>query len=400
MRRVTIGGRRLIGASFRGVAFFVEGGTRTAGRRTIVHEFPYRDDPFVEDLGRRARTFPIEGYVVGDDYLAQRDALLSALEDTAGPGELVHPSYGVKRAICVNASVRESRSEGGFAAFSIEFAETPAQSPSPTEVADAPEQVSASASAATTASDAEFASRYSVAGLPGFALESAATAFTRATTGVAELLAPIVQSTQELAELTGRVALMTAQAASLVRQPASVLAAFRDVIRGLVDTIAAAPGAVMEALIDACAVDLGRLALPNTSTRERELANQTALIGALRRTMAIEASQIAPNVPYVSIDEATSARDRIAAQLQEQAADAGDDAYPALVSLRSSLLRAVPGGSAFARVVSVTRNIPLPSLLVSYQLYGSVRLEQDIISRNAIQHPGFVVGDLKVLSDG
>jgi prophage DNA circulation protein len=101
----------------------------------------------------------------------------------------------------------------------------------------------------------------------------------------------------------------------------------------------------------------------------------------------------------VSTDDAMAARDSIAELLDEQAAAAGDTAYPALVDLRSEVLRAVPGASQFARIVTVSRSVPIPSLLLAYQLYGSVDLESDIIARNAIRHPGFVAGDLKVLSD-
>ncbi len=399
LRRVNVGGRRLVGASFRGVAFFVDTAERGGGRRTVVHEFPLRDDPFVEDLGRRARTFRVDGYVLGDDYLSQRDALLAALEDTAGPGELVHPYHGVRRAICVNMSVRESRGDGGIATFAIEFAETPTQAPVPTEVVDSAEQVGTSADETVAATETELVEQYDPDGLPAFALASAETALKQASAALTEKLAPVVTATQELAELTGRVALLTAEASSLVRQPANILGAFRAAITGLVDTAAAAPGALMDALFEAYLADLGAAIDPITATRVRELENQTALIGALRRVMAIEAARLAPLVPYATIEEATAARDQVAAILEEQAGVAGDTAYPALVDLRSQVLRAVPGGSAFARVTSVTRNVSIPSLLLAYQLYGSVDLELDVIARNGIRHPGFVVGDLKVLSD-
>lgn len=399
LRRVTVGGRQLIGASFRGVAFFVESGERSGGRRAVVHEFPLRDDPFVEDLGRRARAFRVDGYVIGDDYLAQRDALLSALEDTAGPGELVHPYHGVRRAICVNVAVRESRTDGGMATFAIEFIETPTQAPVPTEVVDATEQVDASADDAITATEAELVEQYDADGLPAFALASAATALTSATDALASALAPVVTATQELAELTGRVALITAQAASLVRQPAEILGAFRAAITGLVETAAAAPGAVMQALFDAYFADLGPAVIATTTTRERELANQTSLVGALRRVIAIEAARLTPLVPYESIEAASAARDQAAALLEEQAATAADTAYPAIVDLRSQVLRAVPGSRQFARVVTVTRKVPIPSLVLAYQLYGSVELEPDLVARNGISHPGFVAGDLKALSD-
>jgi prophage DNA circulation protein len=400
LRRVTHSdGRKLIGASFRGVPFFVESSERSGGRRTVTHEFPLRDDPFVEDLGRTARAFRVDGYVIGDDYLAQRDALLAALEDTEGPGELVHPHHGTLRAICETYSVRESKIEGGMATFAIAFVETPTQAPVPVEVVDAPEQVAGSAELAIAATDAELVEQYDAEDMPAFALESAEAAIVGSLAALEAGLAPIVTATQELAELTGRVELLTATAASLVRAPASIVTEFRSVITGLVDTIAAAPGAVMDALIDAYSADLGPPVIPLTATRARELDNQNALIGALRRVIAIEAARLAPVVPYVSTDDAMAARDSIAELLDEQAAAAGDTAYPALVDLRSEVLRAVPGASQFARIVTVSRSVPIPSLLLAYQLYGSVDLESDIIARNAIRHPGFVAGDLKVLSD-
>lgn len=400
LRRVTVGGRKLVGASFRGVPFFVETSERSGGRRAVVHEFPLRDEPYVEDLGRRARPFRVDGYVVGDDYLTQRDALLAALEDVAGPGELVHPYHGVLRAACINVAVRESRAEGGMATFAIEFVQAPAVPPAPVEVVDEAGQVATRADAAVTSSAAELDERYSAARLPAFALESARLAITRAAAAVGEKLGPVAATAQELAELTSAVALLTAQASSLARQPAEAISGLRSAIVGMVNTLVASPGAVMDALVEAYFADLGTPVDPITSTRERELANQEALIGGIRRMLAIESARLAPLAAYASIDEATAARDQVAELLEEQAAVAGDTAYPAIVDLRSEVLRSVPGGRAFARVVDVTRNIPIPSLLLAYQLYGEVDLEADLVARNGIRHPGFVAGNLKALSDG
>jgi prophage DNA circulation protein len=401
LRRVQLSnGRRLIGASFRGVPFLVEESERTGGRRTVKHEFPLRDDPFVEDLGRRARTFPITGYVIGDNYLADRDALLAALEDAAGPGELVHPYHGVRRAICETLSVKESRGNGGIATFTIEFAETPAQAPVPSVVVDSTGQVGLSAAAALAAAKTDLAQKYSVAGLASHALASAEKAITSAAAAIKDKLGPVITTAQEAAELTGQVALITAEASSLARTPSSIVDQFVDAITGLVDTILAAPGGVMNGLIDAYSVDLGQPVIPTTSTRERELANQIALTSALRRVFAIEAAKLSPVVPYESIDAALAARDQLTSILDEQAALAGDDTYPALMDLRSQMLAAVPGSKAFAAILDVTRRVPVPSLLLAYQLYGDVDLEADLVARNGIPHPGFVAGDLKVLSNG
>jgi prophage DNA circulation protein len=400
LRRVRFAGRRLVGASFRGVPFFVDTSERTGGRRAVVHEFPLRDDPFSEDLGRHARKFRVDGYVLGDDYLAQRDALLSALEDVAGPGELVHPYYGTKRAICDTVSVREQRADGGIAQFAIDFVETPAQAPTPSVQPDTAGLVATSAAAAHAATRAELAAQFNPAGMPTRALASAQAALTKAAGALKSKLAPIVTDTQELSSLTGQLTQLTAQASSLVRQPAVIATNFLAAFTGLDNTISAAPATVMNALIEAYSVDLGAPVIPTTTTRQRELANQVALTGALRRTMAIEAARIAPSVPYTSIEDATAARDRVAALLDDQAQLAGDTAYPALVDLRCQLLRAVPGSAALASIVTITRRIAIPSLVLAYQLYGSVDQEADILARNRIQHPGFITGDIKVLSDG
>lgn len=401
LRRVTLpDGRKLIGASFRGVPFFVEDATLTGGRRVVVHEFPERDEPFVEDLGRSVNKFPTTGYVIGDDYLVQRDALIAALGDTAGPGELVHAYYGARRAICGQYSVNEKTAIGGLATFTFEFIETPAQVPTPSVEADTAGEVDAGADTAVVATKAELADKYNIAGLPAFALASAERAITSAAEGLAATLSPIVTTTQELAVVNGQLTIITAQAASLVRQPADILDAFLTAITGLSDTAEAAPDAMMNALIEAYGIDLGPDAPETTPTRERERANQLALTGALRRVMAIEAARLVPVVPFESIEAATAARDRVAAALEEQAAGAGDTAYPALVNLRSQVLRAVPGGAVFARVVTVTRRVAIPSLLLTYQLYGSVDQEADVLARNQIRHPGFVAGELKVLSNG
>lgn len=401
LRRVKFkGGRTLIGATFRGVPFFVESSERSGGRRIVTHQFPYRDDPFIEDLGREARTFHIDGYVLGDDYLAQRDKLLDALEGKDGPGELVHPYHGMQRAICVKHSVHETQKEGGIAVIAMDFAEAPAHAVTPTEVVDSAGQVDTASKTAHKAVRAELVEKYSVAGMPAFGLASAEAAITKAAAALQTQLGPVISATQEAAQLTGKVALITAEASSLARTPGGVLDAFVDAISGLVTTSLDSPGKVLAGLSEAYGADQGDAVDPTTATRERELANQTALTSALRRVFAIEAARLAPLVAFVSTEDATAARDEVASMLEEQAELAGDTAYPALVDLRSQVLRAVPGATSLASIVTITRRVPVPSLLLAYQLYGSVDLELDIVARNHVRHPGFIAGDLKVLSKG
>lgn len=111
-----------IPASYKGVEFFVENASRAGGRRGIEWEFPKRDDPYFEDLGRRARLFNVTGYVLGKDYKSRADALEKALE-SKGSGTLVHPTMRQARYVCPLFSRHERKMAGGYAEFEMQFAE-------------------------------------------------------------------------------------------------------------------------------------------------------------------------------------------------------------------------------------------------------------------------------------
>jgi prophage DNA circulation protein len=87
-------------ASFRGVPFGVLGSEGRFGRRVATHQYPNRDKPYIEDLGRSTRRITLTGFLVenslvygGGDAFSQRDAMVAAAE-TSGPGTLVHPTLG------------------------------------------------------------------------------------------------------------------------------------------------------------------------------------------------------------------------------------------------------------------------------------------------------------------
>ena len=112
----------LVPASFRGAQFHVEMTYKSSGRRNAVHEYPKRDDPYTEDMGRRAKRFQITAYVLGSNYTSLRDELLSACE-TEGPAMLVHPTMGMMLALCDTYHCHETRQEGGVARIEMMMVE-------------------------------------------------------------------------------------------------------------------------------------------------------------------------------------------------------------------------------------------------------------------------------------
>lgn len=117
-------------ASFRGVIFHVEQGNRSSGRRAVTHEYPKRDDPYAEDMGRHARRFSFTAYLIYlpsnafYPYPEQRDRLYDALE-TADVGWLTHPVFcpGGMNVMCERYTMTEGRERGGYTTFEMQFVE-------------------------------------------------------------------------------------------------------------------------------------------------------------------------------------------------------------------------------------------------------------------------------------
>jgi prophage DNA circulation protein len=141
----------LIPASFRGAIFHVEVSSRASGRRTVVHQYPKRNIPYSEDMGREAVRWQFTGYLIlrdkgiGGNLLSQIAALISALEaDDAGI--LVHPTLGTMLVMCERYSYGDKRQQGGYVEFDMQFVE--AGSPAMMGFADGTSQMLNSASAA------------------------------------------------------------------------------------------------------------------------------------------------------------------------------------------------------------------------------------------------------------
>jgi prophage DNA circulation protein len=126
----------LVIASFRGAQFHTETSGRRSGRRVVVHQYPKRNIPYSEDLGREAIKWSFTGYLIQGDrglpgnVMSQLDDLISALESDDA-GFLIHPLIGAMLVLCDNYSYADKRTAGGYFEFDMQFVEagTPAGMP-------------------------------------------------------------------------------------------------------------------------------------------------------------------------------------------------------------------------------------------------------------------------------
>jgi len=103
----------------------------------VLHQYPKRNSPYAEDMGREAVRWNFNGYLIlrdkgiGGNLLSQIASLLAALEaDEAGM--LMHPTLGAMLVMCERYSYSDKRTAGGYVEFDMQFVEagSPAMVPS------------------------------------------------------------------------------------------------------------------------------------------------------------------------------------------------------------------------------------------------------------------------------
>lgn len=401
---------QLLPASLDGVSFFVDSHDHAFGRRQAIHEYPERDKPYPEDLGRRTRQYTIEAYVLasaivggvrGDDYFAARDALLRTCENP-GTKQLVHPYLGALDVVVTDCRLRESTAEGGVARFSIECVES-GDNLFPSATSDTAGAVGDACDAATAIVKNDFANMFDVDDTFAYLADSATATINKMSEELRKESARISKIGSKLTTVSASIDRFGAALGSLIRAPANLANDAVGVIvavAGVTTDVRAAFGAY-ERLFD---FGSDEDAVPlTTTTRQQQADNQAALHDLVQRTAAIEAARAAASLEYDSNDDAVAVRDSIAEQLDALMADASDDVYAALSDVHAAMVRDITTrGANLARIVSYTPGTTLPALVVAYSLYGDATRDAEIVARNRLRHPGFVRGGqpLEVLADG
>lgn len=384
-------------ASFKGISFKVEDHEAEFGRRLVPNEYPYRDTPYTEDMGRMARRYTITAYVIGDNYTVARDALIDAVE-VGGEGILVHPYLGTKNVICETARVRENKNEGRIAILTFSFVEAgsrlfPDSSPIPTAL------VALRADDLISSARSAFINGMTVSGVSEWVRDS----YSGTLGDVADLFDVIRNNgginKQTTLALINKAATWVADVADLSSPSIGLI---QD-LAGTADRIISALAGVFDLSpsADTAALNLQRFAnftAPRNGalTAAAMTADNNATISEtfVRSVSLATETKAAVQREYKSYEEAISARKNILDRIDTLAGMTADDTiYDAFRSLRAEVALAIPGEStSLPRIDTISLKESAPSLVMAYDLYETVADEQSIIDRNRIRHPAFVPG--------
>ncbi|MET3969093.1 DNA circularization N-terminal domain-containing protein [Bradyrhizobium sp. S3.9.1] len=135
-------------SKFRTAIFYVDVDVRSGGRRVALHQYPKRNVPYAEDMGRSAIAFTVQGFLIALDgsYLDLKNDLIDALEQD-GPGVLRLPlPYQMSdvQVMVQSYSISESRERGGMCTVEMSFVEY--GDPSYRSTTSTPETINQSAS--------------------------------------------------------------------------------------------------------------------------------------------------------------------------------------------------------------------------------------------------------------
>lgn len=385
-------------ASFRGARFEVDEVEASGGRRVVLHEYPLRDTPYSEDLGRRAREFSVRGYIIQGrtyDYASARADVLKALE-AYGPGELVHPWHGEVNVVVDDYRLRESMERGGLLELDIRFREA-GQLANPTASADTAKGVASAASSARQALKNSFLSAFA----PALdEIDKVATALNDAASLAMEYLG-LPQSL---------IAEGLAYVQSLIATPAAFFDALVGLFGGLLGNengTESGEKALAAPVPDASfSIASGEGTAPLESILGGSASITTEAGRVIRDTVAqvvvIEAAASTAHAEYATADDALADRDAVVEGLDTIEPAADDAVFLGLAELRRAVVTDLTTrGAELPRVRSVTLPGTVPALVAAYRIHADAGRADEIVSRNRIRHPGRVPGGtpLEVLSE-
>lgn len=377
--------------SFRDVPFLYVDSDGELGRRVAVFEYPGRDIPYVEDMGKKARTWSLEIVVAGKSYMMDRNALITALSDP-GPGTLVHPTLGDLTVSVLSArGPVESTREGGTARFSVTFIESGAPQ-YPLHAVDNRAITSDAADKVAQKAGQQMTDAVDVSG-QDFTLTDAVaqvTAFVDSVKAGIAKISEIVSNSDIMKAITD----ISAAASDLIRAPMDLYMGIQDIFNDIV-TAVTNPLDAFNALRDFFDFAGTPDSIPlTTSARITQAENKAQIAYAMTVAASVSASKAASLAEYTSQGEADTVREILADQMDALSLTASSQLFEALMDLRAAIISDLASRPGLPGLLTVTLPEDTPALVLAYRLYDDADRADEIVSRNAIAHPGFISGGL------
>jgi prophage DNA circulation protein len=400
-------------ATFRGVPFEVESDDGSFGRRTQVHEYPQRDKPYAEDLGRATREINITAFLIGADYLDARDKLLEALE-TAGPGTLVHPWYGeLKVSLKDPARVSHSIANGGMCTVQLSFVEA-GELAFPSAGNSLGAKSLEAADRLREAGSFDYVEKFDVNGKASSVFDDGVKTFNdaldlidNAESTVKSIMSnPLDFLKQRATTLIPDAVAMADTIFGMYKRGESVVESVASMFGG--GGASARNGDVVSALTSLSATFANRSATadavaktPGISPSRAQAATNAAAINHLFGQAAlVQAVGMTTTMDLPIYDDAVKIRDDVTAALDNESLTVSDPVYVALQDARAAVHADVTGRlSQSARLKMITPRSITPALVTAYDQFEDVGREGEIVDLNKIRRPGFVPAEpIKVLS--
>lgn len=416
---------RLLPASFRGVTFEVEASSDRFGRRGQTNQYPGRDVPFREDLGRSARQYSLEAFLIGDDYMELRDRLLTALEE-GGSGTLVHPWFGSLQVdVDGECNVNHRWDDGGYCIISMSFVESGEQR-YPTRGRDTAQALLTQADALESAAAASFADAYEVAGWPDFVAEGSVASVTTLLGRLGENLAAVGQVLEapltfiqgqvgewlgpqsQLEQFTSAVSSLWGQLNDFADKPLQLQSQIRSLLSFSQDALLR-PLGLWQNQSDSARQVTGNQNAVSAYLRQSAIAEALRLTATIPSTPpikvvsrpAVDATVNAAPVLVVGNAELLALRDELGAVLDREGIRSNDDSlFLRLEEVRLAAHADLGDRASQApRLVTLTPTEVLPAVVLAARWQDDASRADELVARNGIKHPGFVpVKPLKVLS--
>jgi hypothetical protein len=394
----------------------VHGGTH--GRRWADHQYPGRDTPYAEDMGRSQRVWSFTGYLIGDDYPLRRLALVAACE-LAGPGPLIHPTVGVVMAVCRTFTHSEARDRGRYVTLTFEFAEAGGIK-EPSSLLDLSSLVGKAAEKLSSVLGDSFLSSFTTIAGGAFLAGAVVGQIVSLATSLQRLRLPapgVDQGPIHRSLLT-----LATTAPALARDPPALAKATDTVFADFTDAGDALPVASSMLLVAAPQVmqaafplligdELPSLPAPPQSDAEPVPVIEQRRINAVAydifaRGLALrEVGYSAPGVAFDNYDEAMRYLDTVARSfiaVEEVVAAAGEDAtYEALAGLRAditTLIRARAANLTPLVHYRVTNSTAANALTFAWRLYQDCGRDIEVIDKTHTRTPGFMPFTGRVLA--